>query len=286
MNPSPKLPSPKLPIATALRHGDEALPAAREPPVPPRSAARRAAASAALRPPGARDRRRRRSRSTRRPRSECRECPAVSTRILHVSDLHTGTREDPAVERAVAALIETTRPQLVIATGDLTHRGLRGQHERAATFLRSFGLPLHVIPGNHDIPVHLPGPLHADVRGVRAALGNHGAGPPVAGRPRRRPELRSGVAPPVRRDPGAPARRRRGGARNGRAGRRANRDAAPPPRRGSVAFAEEARRPPQPRRSPDSSMPARSSSSPATSTRRRSASGVSSRSPRRPASAE
>jgi 3',5'-cyclic AMP phosphodiesterase CpdA len=73
-----------------------------------------------------------------------------------VSDLHTGTREDPAVERAVAALIETTRPELVIATGDLTHRGLRGQHERAATFLRSFGLPLHVIPGNHDIPYTFP----------------------------------------------------------------------------------------------------------------------------------
>jgi 3',5'-cyclic AMP phosphodiesterase CpdA len=80
----------------------------------------------------------------------------VSTRILHVSDLHTGTREDPAVERAVAALIETARPQLVIVSGDLTHRGRREEHERAATFLRSFGLPLHVIPGNHDIPYTFP----------------------------------------------------------------------------------------------------------------------------------
>jgi 3',5'-cyclic AMP phosphodiesterase CpdA len=73
-----------------------------------------------------------------------------------VSDLHTGTREDPEVERAVAALIETTGPELIVASGDLTHRGRRDQHERAAAFLRSFGLPLHAVPGNHDIPYTLP----------------------------------------------------------------------------------------------------------------------------------
>ena len=39
----------------------------------------------------------------------------MATRILHVSDLHTGTREDPAVEQALGTLIETTRPELVIA---------------------------------------------------------------------------------------------------------------------------------------------------------------------------
>jgi 3',5'-cyclic AMP phosphodiesterase CpdA len=40
----------------------------------------------------------------------------------------------------------------VIASGDLTHRGRRDQHERAASFLRGFERPLLVIPGNHDIP--------------------------------------------------------------------------------------------------------------------------------------
>jgi 3',5'-cyclic AMP phosphodiesterase CpdA len=76
--------------------------------------------------------------------------------VLHLSDLHFGTREDPAMERSLKALIERTPPELVIASGDLTHRGRRDQHERAATFLRSLGFPLHVIPGNHDIPYTFP----------------------------------------------------------------------------------------------------------------------------------
>jgi 3',5'-cyclic AMP phosphodiesterase CpdA len=79
-----------------------------------------------------------------------------ATRILHVSDLHFGTREDPAMAKAVAALVERKTPELIIASGDLTHRGRRDQHERAAAFLRSFELPLLAIPGNHDIPYTFP----------------------------------------------------------------------------------------------------------------------------------
>jgi 3',5'-cyclic AMP phosphodiesterase CpdA len=78
------------------------------------------------------------------------------TRVLHVSDLHFGTREDPAMEGAVAALAERVQPELVIASGDLTHRGRRDQHEQAARFLRSLGLPILAIPGNHDIPYTFP----------------------------------------------------------------------------------------------------------------------------------
>jgi 3',5'-cyclic AMP phosphodiesterase CpdA len=80
----------------------------------------------------------------------------VATRILHVSDLHTGTHEDPAVERALAALTERVDPTLIVASGDLTHRGRRDQHERAARFLRGLGKPLLTIPGNHDIPYTFP----------------------------------------------------------------------------------------------------------------------------------
>jgi 3',5'-cyclic AMP phosphodiesterase CpdA len=80
----------------------------------------------------------------------------VPPRILHVSDIHTGTREDPQVEAALAQLIERVEPELIVASGDLTHRGRREQHERAARFLRSFGLPLLAIPGNHDIPYTFP----------------------------------------------------------------------------------------------------------------------------------
>jgi 3',5'-cyclic AMP phosphodiesterase CpdA len=80
----------------------------------------------------------------------------VSGRLLHVSDLHTGTREDPEVERALAALIERSRPELIVASGDLTHRGRREQFVRAARFLRSFGTPVVAIPGNHDMPYTFP----------------------------------------------------------------------------------------------------------------------------------
>jgi 3',5'-cyclic AMP phosphodiesterase CpdA len=60
------------------------------------------------------------------------------------------------MEKALVALLERREPELIIATGDLTHRGRRDQHERAARFLRSFGLPLLAIPGNHDIPYTFP----------------------------------------------------------------------------------------------------------------------------------
>lgn len=80
----------------------------------------------------------------------------MPTRILHISDLHIGAEADPAVERALAQLIERTSPRLLIASGDLTHRGRREEHDRAAAFLRGLGLPLHVVAGNHDMPYRLP----------------------------------------------------------------------------------------------------------------------------------
>lgn len=78
------------------------------------------------------------------------------TRLLHVSDLHFGARDDPDVERALVALIERLGPELVIASGDLTHRGRRAQHALAAGFLRRLGPPVLAVPGNHDIPYTYP----------------------------------------------------------------------------------------------------------------------------------
>jgi 3',5'-cyclic AMP phosphodiesterase CpdA len=80
----------------------------------------------------------------------------VLSRVLHVSDLHFGTREDPAVERAVASLLGDVEPELVIASGDLTHRGRPEQHDRVARFLKGLGPPVLAIPGNHDIPYTFP----------------------------------------------------------------------------------------------------------------------------------
>jgi 3',5'-cyclic AMP phosphodiesterase CpdA len=74
------------------------------------------------------------------------------TRLVHLSDLHVGTREEPRVEPGLEALIERIDPELIVASGDLTHRGRRAQHERAAAFLKSLGRPIFAVPGNHDIP--------------------------------------------------------------------------------------------------------------------------------------
>ena len=82
---------------------------------------------------------------------------ARSTRILHVSDLHVGTREAPRVEPPLATLIERAAPDLIVASGDLTHRGRPDQHTAAAAFLRSLGPPVLAVPGNHDIPYTFPG---------------------------------------------------------------------------------------------------------------------------------
>ncbi|MGZ8783677.1 MAG: metallophosphoesterase family protein, partial [Gaiellaceae bacterium] len=80
----------------------------------------------------------------------------MTTRVLHVSDLHFGRNERPESIEALAHLVEHVRPELVVASGDLTHRGLPAQHDRAAKFLRGLSLPLITIPGNHDIPYTFP----------------------------------------------------------------------------------------------------------------------------------
>jgi 3',5'-cyclic AMP phosphodiesterase CpdA len=80
----------------------------------------------------------------------------VITRILHVSDLHIGAREDAGLEHALARLIARVGPEAVIASGDLTHRGRPDEHERAAAFLRRLGPPVLAVPGNHDIPYTFP----------------------------------------------------------------------------------------------------------------------------------
>jgi 3',5'-cyclic AMP phosphodiesterase CpdA len=80
----------------------------------------------------------------------------VPTRVLHLSDLHYGAGDDEAIERGTPALVERFDPELVIASGDLSHRGRPEQLERASTFLRGLDRPVVAIPGNHDIPYTFP----------------------------------------------------------------------------------------------------------------------------------
>jgi 3',5'-cyclic AMP phosphodiesterase CpdA len=76
----------------------------------------------------------------------------VTARLLHVSDLHTGTHEEREAEQALARLVERLEPQIVVASGDLAHRGRPPQLKRAAELLRSLGPPVLAVPGNHDLP--------------------------------------------------------------------------------------------------------------------------------------
>ena len=78
------------------------------------------------------------------------------TRVLHISDLHFGRNVKPEPIDALARLISEVQPELVIASGDLTHRGLRAQHDVAAEFLHGLELPILAVPGNHDIPYTFP----------------------------------------------------------------------------------------------------------------------------------
>ena len=78
------------------------------------------------------------------------------TRVLHLSDLHFGAGDDAAIERGAPVLIDRFEPELVIASGDLSHRGREDQLAESARFLRGLGPPVLAVPGNHDIPYSFP----------------------------------------------------------------------------------------------------------------------------------
>ncbi|HYY04271.1 MAG TPA: metallophosphoesterase [Gaiellaceae bacterium] len=80
----------------------------------------------------------------------------MPTCVLHLSDLHYGAGDDQAIERGTPALLERFDPELVIASGDLSHRGQEDQLARASRFLRGLERPVLAIPGNHDIPYTFP----------------------------------------------------------------------------------------------------------------------------------
>jgi 3',5'-cyclic AMP phosphodiesterase CpdA len=81
---------------------------------------------------------------------------APPTRLVHLSDLHFGAGDDAAIVRGAPALIKRLQPELVIASGDLSHRGRRDQLARASRFLQELERPVLAIPGNHDIPYTFP----------------------------------------------------------------------------------------------------------------------------------
>jgi Icc protein len=79
----------------------------------------------------------------------------MALRILHVSDSHLGPGVPYADEHwaAVVAHVASTRPDLVVHTGDLSVNGANGRadlaHSRAR--LDDLVVPWLALPGNHDI---------------------------------------------------------------------------------------------------------------------------------------
>ena len=75
---------------------------------------------------------------------------------IHISDLHRGAREAPALDDALVALCHELAPELVIASGDLANRGRTVELEQAKELLDRLPAPILAVPGNHDIPYTLP----------------------------------------------------------------------------------------------------------------------------------
>jgi 3',5'-cyclic AMP phosphodiesterase CpdA len=57
---------------------------------------------------------------------------------------------------ALEELAARTGPDLLVATGDLAHRGKRSELERAHALVTRLAIPLLAVPGNHDIPYTVP----------------------------------------------------------------------------------------------------------------------------------
>ena len=77
--------------------------------------------------------------------------------LAQISDLHIGAGvgdADPArrVERVVSALAALDPdPDAVVVSGDLTQLGEPGQYARVRELLAPLRMPVHVLPGNHDV---------------------------------------------------------------------------------------------------------------------------------------
>lgn len=74
------------------------------------------------------------------------------TRIVHLTDLHFGCARAELAGPLHRALRQV-RPDLVVVSGDLTHRARRAQFRAAMAFLNGLNLPFIAQPGNHDMPL-------------------------------------------------------------------------------------------------------------------------------------
>ncbi|HEX8447634.1 MAG TPA: metallophosphoesterase [Sphingomonas sp.] len=79
----------------------------------------------------------------------------MTIRLFHVSDLHFGRADGPALNW-FEALVHAEKPDAVVCTGDLTMRARSSEYAAARVWLERLGVPVTVEPGNHDITYHNP----------------------------------------------------------------------------------------------------------------------------------
>ena len=75
----------------------------------------------------------------------------MTLRIAHLSDIHFGAENRPAVEASVAA-VAGFAPTVTMVTGDLTLNGLPQEFRAARQWLDLLPAARIVTPGNHDTP--------------------------------------------------------------------------------------------------------------------------------------
>jgi len=74
--------------------------------------------------------------------------------IAHISDLHFGKLDAPVAEGLLEDL-HARHPGLLVVSGDFTQRARTKQYIQAAEYLKRLPEPWLVVPGNHDVPIHL-----------------------------------------------------------------------------------------------------------------------------------
>lgn len=73
--------------------------------------------------------------------------------LLHISDTHFGTEQQPVVA-ALKQLVRERLPQVLVFSGDITQRARPAEFEAARRLCRELAVPmLLALPGNHDIPL-------------------------------------------------------------------------------------------------------------------------------------
>lgn len=82
--------------------------------------------------------------------------------LAHLADIHFG-RENQSALGAAREVILASGADAVVVAGDLTQRGKRSEFAASRAYLRSFGLPVLCVPGNHDTPL-----LHVGARATNA----------------------------------------------------------------------------------------------------------------------